>query len=207
MRRSIQTWGTESGAALPVALEVLRRGPISRADIGRRLGLSHASLSRLSAPLIERGVIFDVGERNNGKVGRPSRLLDVDASSHHFLGIKIREREVVCAVTDLRGEVRDSTTVALAGQDSATVVDQIRAVHRHFAADRTITGIGIGLGGAVRGRRVVTNARFLGWRKSRCQTSSKRLHKRRHSSKTTSSPSASMKIGSDSQATTNASRW
>jgi predicted NBD/HSP70 family sugar kinase len=158
-----QTWGTESGAALPVALEVLRRGPISRADIGRRLGLSHASLSRLSAPLIERGVIFDVGERNNGKVGRPSRLLDVDASSHHFLGIKIREREVVCAVTDLRGEVRDSTTVALAGQDSATVVDQIRAVHRHFAAHHTITGIGIGLGGAVHARRVVTNARFLGW--------------------------------------------
>jgi predicted NBD/HSP70 family sugar kinase len=159
-----QTWGIDAGAALPVAIEVLRRGPISRADIGRRLGLSHASLSRLSAPLIERGVIFDVGERNNGKVGRPSRLLDVDASSHHFVGIKIREHEAICAVTDLRGDVVGSATFALSGQDPATIVDQIRAVHQDFAAHRTITGIGIGIGGAVHDRRVVTDARFLGWK-------------------------------------------
>jgi predicted NBD/HSP70 family sugar kinase len=158
-----QVWGTDSGAALSVAIEVLRRGPISRADIGRHLGLSHASLSRLTAPLIERGVILDIGERNNGKVGRPSRLLDVDASSHHFLGIKIREREVICTVTDLRGEVVDSASVELTAQDPATVVALIRAVHQDFAADRLITGIGIGLGGAVHDRRVVTSARFLGW--------------------------------------------
>jgi predicted NBD/HSP70 family sugar kinase len=158
-----RTWGLDAGASLPVAIEVLRRGPISRADIGRRLGLSHASLSRLSAPLIQRGVILDIGERNNGKVGRPSRLLDVNASSHHFLGIKIREREAICAVTDLRGDVVDSATIALRGRDPATVVEQIRDVHQDFGAHRAITGIGIGLGGAVQERRVVTTAAFLRW--------------------------------------------
>lgn len=158
-----RAWGSDPGAALPVAIEVLRRGPISRAEIGRRLGLSHASLSRLSAPLIERGVIHDVGEHSNGRVGRPSRLLDVDASSHHFLGVKIRETEIIAAVTDLRGEVVDSVTVALVDRTPPAVVAQVKELHRTFTAAHTITAIGIGIGGAVHERRTVISAGFLGW--------------------------------------------
>lgn len=154
-------WGHDAGAALPVAIEVLRRGPISRAEIGRRLGLSHASLSRLSAPLIERGVIHDVGEHTNGRVGRPSRLLDVDASSHHFLGIKIRETEIIAAVTDLRGDVLDSLTVPVDDRTPTAVVDQVAHLHRAFASDHTVTAIGIGIGGAVHERRTVISAGFL----------------------------------------------
>ncbi|MBW9119844.1 ROK family transcriptional regulator [Microbacterium trichothecenolyticum] len=158
-----QTWGSDAGTALPVAIEVLRRGPISRAEIGRRLGLSHASLSRLSAPLIERGVIHDVGEHSNGRVGRPSRLLDVDASSHHFLGIKIRETEIIAAVTDLRGEVVDSVSVPLDDRNPTAVVAQVKDLHRAFAAAHTITAVGIGIGGAVHERRTIISAGFLGW--------------------------------------------
>lgn len=156
-------WGSDPGAALPVAIEVLRRGPISRAEIGRRLGLSHASLSRLSAPLIERGVIHDVGEHSNGRVGRPSRLLDVDASSHFFLGIKIRETEIVAAVTDLRGEVVESTTIPLSDRSPASVVQQVKDLYRAFEVSHTVTAIGIGIGGAVHDRRTVISAGFLGW--------------------------------------------
>ncbi|MCS5732092.1 ROK family protein [Herbiconiux moechotypicola] len=158
-----QAWGSDPGAALPVAIEVLRRGPISRAEIGRRLGLSHASLSRLSAPLIERGVIHDVGEHSNGRVGRPSRLLDIDASSHHFLGVKIRENEIIAAVTDLRGDVVDSVTVPLAHRTPTAVVNQVKELHSTFAAAHTLTAIGIGIGGAVHDRRKVISAGFLGW--------------------------------------------
>lgn len=163
-RPATDGWGSGPGASLPVAIEVLRRGPISRAAIGRRLGLSHASLSRLSLPLIERGIIRDVGERNSGKAGRPSRLLDVVPSSHFFVGIKIREREMICAVTDLRGDVIEDRTVALTASDAATVVDHIRAVHEDFASRRPITAIGIGLGGAVHERKAVISADFLQWK-------------------------------------------
>lgn len=158
-----QPWNGESAAALPVAIEVLRRGPISRADISRRLGLSHASLSRLSAPLIERGVIVDVGEDSNGRVGRPSRLLDVDVTSHYFLGAKIREHEIIAAVTDLRGEVIDSRTAAVHDRSPAAIVDLLISLHRQLSAAHPITGIGIGLGGAVHDRRTVTSANFLAW--------------------------------------------
>lgn len=158
-----RSWDADAGASLPVAIEVLRRGPLSRAEIGRRLGLSHASLSRLSAPLLERGVIRDIGEHNDGRVGRPSRLLDVDASSHHFLGAKVRETEIIAAVTDLRGDVVDELRTPLGDRSPEAVVDQIGRILTHFSASHTITGIGIGIGGAVCARRTVISAAFLGW--------------------------------------------
>ncbi|MGO2658165.1 ROK family protein [Mycetocola reblochoni] len=158
-----RAWDSDAGAALPVAIEVLRRGPISRAEIGRRLGLSHASLSRLSTPLIERGVLVDVGEQSSGRVGRPSRLLDVDASSHHFLGVKVRESEIVAAVTDLRGDVVDSLTVPTGERTPEAIATHIAGVYATLSADHPITGIGIGVGAAVRDRRTVVSAGFLGW--------------------------------------------
>lgn len=155
-------WHGDADASLPVALQVLRNGPISRADIGRRLGLSHASLSRLSGPLLESGLIHDIGEHSSGRVGRPSRLLDVDATSHSFLGVKVREHELVAAVTDLRGEIIDHLTAPLTGTSPADVVERIAYVRDAF--DRhTITGIGAGIGGEVIDRRVVSSAGFLCW--------------------------------------------
>lgn len=157
-------WDALPGAALPVAVEVLRRGPVSRAEIGRRLGLSHASLSRLSAPLIERGILIDAGERSSGRAGRPSRLLDVDASSHHFLGVKISANEIVAAVTDLRGDVRDHVQLPIGDRSERAVVEQVRDLHASLSGSRPIAGIGIGIGGEVSSRRSVVHAEFLGWR-------------------------------------------
>lgn len=157
------SWGPHAGPALPVAVEVLRRGPISRADIARRLGLSHASLSRLSAPLVEQGLIFDTGERSDGRVGRPGKLLDVDPSSHHFLGVKLRESEIVAALTDLRGESLESIVVPVGDRSAEAVVEQIQGLCESLAALRAVTAIGIGIGGRVEGRRHVRHADFLGW--------------------------------------------
>ncbi len=160
---STQTWSPGAGAALPVAIEVLRRGPISRAEIARRLGLSHASLSRLCAPLLDRGIIHDVGEHSDGKVGRPSRLLDVDAASHRFLGLKVRESEVIGAITDLRGDVLATRTLEIVDRAPAAVLERIVAIHDELGREHPIAGIGIGIGGSTVGRRIVRLARFLGW--------------------------------------------
>ncbi|MGI6879754.1 ROK family transcriptional regulator [Microbacterium sp. gxy059] len=157
-------WGDETGATLPVALEVLRHGPLSRADVGRALGLSHASLSRLSAALIERGILIDAGERSDKRVGRPTRLLDVDASAHRFIGIKLSESRLIAALTDLRGDVVDVRARALDSPSPDAVVRLIAMLTADLASDREITAIGVGLGGAVRERRLVSSASFLGWR-------------------------------------------
>ncbi len=48
-----------TGSARDLAREVLIHGPISRSDLGRRLGLSPASLTRLSKPLIASGLFVE----------------------------------------------------------------------------------------------------------------------------------------------------
>jgi predicted NBD/HSP70 family sugar kinase len=151
-------------ASLPVAIEVLRRGPISRAAIARRLQLSPGSLTRLSTPLIDQGLLKEVGEHNDGRVGRPTRLLDVDADSRLFVGLKIREDEIIAALTNLRGEIRNHHSEKIEDQEPAAVVKQIAGLTRRLGRGKEISGVGIGIGGLIRDRKVVVDARFLGWR-------------------------------------------
>jgi predicted NBD/HSP70 family sugar kinase len=162
--KSPSTWSVPpTDASLPVAIEVLRRGPISRAAVARRLRLSPGSLSRLSAPLLEGGLLREVGEHNDGRVGRPTRLLDVDIDAKHFVGMKLREHEIVAARTNLRGEIQTHRTVGIPDRDPAAVVRQIAGLAAEFGMDAEINGIGIGIGGLIRDREYVVDARFLGW--------------------------------------------
>lgn len=150
-------------ASLPVAIEVLRRGPISRAAIARRLQLSPGSLSRLSTPLVEIGLLLEVGEHNDGKVGRPTRLLDVDAEAEHFIGMKLRENEIIAALTNLRGSIKSHLSAPITDRSPEAVIEQIAQLTEDLGTNRKIRGIGIGIGGLVRHREYVVSAPFLGW--------------------------------------------
>lgn len=162
MRSRGSTWSTPD-ASLPVAIEVLRRGPISRVDVARRLQLTRGSLSRLSGPLLANGLLHEVGEVNDGRVGRPTQLLDVDADTRHFVGIKVREREIITALTNLRGSVVRLTTTPLVANDPPAVVAEIAEQTRAIADGIVVSAIGIGLGARIRDRMHVVSARFLGW--------------------------------------------
>ncbi|MDQ0823300.1 putative NBD/HSP70 family sugar kinase [Arthrobacter sp. V4I6] len=162
--KSPSTWSVPpTDASLPVAIEVLRRGPISRAAIARRLQLSPGSLSRLSAPLLEGGLLREVGEHNDGRVGRPTRLLDVDVDARHFVGMKLRENEIIAARTNFRGEIQRHRTVEVSDRDPEAVVQQIALLARELGEGAEINGIGIGIGGLIRDREYVVDATFLGW--------------------------------------------
>lgn len=155
------TWAPDG--SLPVALEVLRRGPISRIEIARRLKLSPGSLTRLSTPLVDHGVLVDVGEHNDGRVGRPTRLLDVRADSRHFVGMKLREEEVVAALTNLRGEIVHSLEIPLYDRAPTAVIEVLAGLVQQLSDEAHVDGIGIGIGGLVRDRSHVIDAPFLGW--------------------------------------------
>lgn len=157
-------WTAQSlEASLSVAIEVLRRGPISRAAIARRLQLSPGSLTRLSTPLLDQGLLREVGEHNDGRVGRPTRLLDVDSDSRHFIGMKLRESEIIAALTNLRGEIKDKLSVTIPDQSPHSVVQQIADLTQKLGSGLAVSGIGIGIGGLVRDRKYVLDARFLRW--------------------------------------------
>lgn len=158
------TWTPDSGATRAVALEVLINGPISRSEIARRLELSPGSLTRLSTPLIDAGILVEAEERADGRAGRPSRPLDIDPGSRRFLGAKLAGDRLVVALTDFRASVLASEVVPLPDHDVPAVVAAIVAAAERLGAEQPgLTGIGVGVGALVDGEGGVRSAPFLGW--------------------------------------------
>lgn len=158
------TWTTSRGQTRAVALEVLINGPISRSEIARRLDLSAGSLTRLSAPLIDAGILVEVDERADGRAGRPSRPLDILPTSRHFIGMKLAGDRLVAALTDFRASVVESVEVPLGDHGVDDVLEAIEGlVTRLTVRGPAVTGIGIGIGGLVDDEGTVRSAPFLGW--------------------------------------------
>ena len=166
MKIAAPPWVPQSSQSRAVALEVLLHGPISRTDIAKRLDLSPGSLTRLSTPLIESGLLVEIDsdERGDTKTGRPSKPLDVVAGSRHFIGMKLTGDDVTAVITDLKANVVAKGHRRLISQTPEAVVVQIASLASEMAeyADE-ITALGIGIGGLVNNKSEVLNAPFLGW--------------------------------------------
>ncbi|MET7733521.1 ROK family transcriptional regulator [Streptomyces sp. NPDC005402] len=162
------SWLPLSAGERSVAIEVLVHGPLSRTELARRLDLSAGSLTRLTKPLIESGLLIEVPEAGapaEARQGRPSQPLDVVAESRSFIGFKITEDMVYGVVTTLRSEIVARHDRPLAGHDPAEVADLLAEMTSELArAYPRLAGIGIGVGGFVQERAVVGESPFLNWR-------------------------------------------
>lgn len=155
-------WGLDPSSQR-VALDVLRHGPISRAELGRALGLSSGSLTRITKPMIASGLLVQ-GDPVAAPAGRPSLPLDVAAESAFFVGTKLVVGRLYAVLTDLKGVVRervaldaDLGTPAAAVDALASVVDGLRA------GGWPLHGIGISLAASVDADGMVRGASLLGW--------------------------------------------
>ncbi|MFE6418210.1 ROK family protein [Streptomyces rochei] len=167
MRTQAESWLPLSPGERSVAIEVLVHGPLSRTEIARRLDLSPGSLTRLTKPLIQEGLLVEVEEAGatEGRQGRPSQPLDVVADSRHFLGFKITDDTVYGVLTTLRSEIVARLDRSLAARDPGEVADVLAGMTRELSRGRPRpAGLGIGVGGLVEGRSVVGESPFLGWR-------------------------------------------
>ncbi|MFF7640583.1 ROK family protein [Streptomyces canus] len=162
------SWLPLSAGERSVAIEVLVHGPLSRTELARRLDLSAGSLTRLTKPLIESGLLIEVPEAGTPaevRQGRPSQPLDVVAESRSFVGFKITEDMVYGVVTTLRSEIVARHDRPLVSHDPAEVADLLAEMTRELArAYPRLAGIGIGVGGFVQERAVVGESPFLHWR-------------------------------------------
>ncbi|MER5427602.1 ROK family transcriptional regulator [Streptomyces sp. NPDC002588] len=167
MTAGAASWLPLSPGERSVAIEVLVHGPLSRTELARRLGLSAGSLTRLTKPLIESALLVEVPEAGTSaeaRQGRPSQPLDVVADSRSFLGFKITEDMVYGVVTTLRSDIVARHDRPLATHDPAEVADLLAEMTAELArVHPRLAGIGIGVGGLVRGRAVVGESPFLQW--------------------------------------------
>lgn len=139
-------------------------GPLSRGELARRLGLSSASLTRLSKPLIDSGYFIEGLERAEGAVGRPVRPLDVRADAARFAGIKLSGSIVSAVVTDLRARQLDSVEVPVLSHAVPDVIDSIVTAIDRLGGPAGLAALGISLGGNVTPDGLVLRAPFLEWR-------------------------------------------
>lgn len=105
------------------ALELLMTaGPLTRAQIGSRTGLSKVTASQLLARLEERGLVRAVGSREGGR-GPNAALYAVVPESAYVAALDISAHRVTAAIADITGTViGDASVDPSASDDPVTLV-------------------------------------------------------------------------------------
>jgi glucokinase-like ROK family protein len=86
-----------------VLLNLLRlRSPLSRADLAKLSGLTRATVSTLVQQLVEDHLVEETGF-GKSRPGRPSRLLDLNASGGYAIGADLGVDYLLVVVLDLKG--------------------------------------------------------------------------------------------------------
>ncbi len=142
-------------------------GPISRADIARKLGVSPGTVTALARNLIESGIVTPI-EHALPSGGRPAELLGLVGSAAVAIGAKIADDHLTIVTADLDGSITASATApfdAVGGNPFATLAEHLEPHVARVADDRLLLGIGLGLPGFEDpyGSGVV-QAPLLGWR-------------------------------------------
>lgn len=156
--------GTLGASSRAVLRELLISGPLHRATLARRLGHSAASLTKITRPLLDSGVLTTDETLRSDLPGRPGTPLDITAEHHTFAGFKITGSSVHGVMTNARGEVRRGWDAALSTTDPEHVVALIVDQVKEMEAERPLQAIGIGSAGMMRryDDRVRQN-QYLGW--------------------------------------------
>jgi len=156
-------------------LAVLRQGgPLSRAEIAARVGLSRTTLSEITSSLIARRAVVVVdtdGDRRTGS-GRPAELLALDPASGQFMGVDFGHVRVNVAVADASHEVIATGNAPYAPELGWPERTRLAfALIDRLAAERgvhydSLEGIGIGVPGPCSPGSARGGGRASGWGRS-----------------------------------------
>src|SRR5215216_4360794 len=143
-------------------------GPIGRADIARRTGLSPATITSISAKLISQNLVLEKSPGDSSG-GRPPILLVINPRGGYVVGIKLTETHAICALTDLEALVIAKSSLPLSGHDPVQVVDNLAQMVLTFIREQKIIkkqllGVGIGLAGIVDAENgILRQSPIYGW--------------------------------------------
>jgi predicted NBD/HSP70 family sugar kinase len=173
-----------NGRALPDTQRGMRRrnlarvmhavsagGPLSRAAVASRIGLTRAAVSTLVDELIRWELLEELGPERPGRVGRPGSALAVSGRGPAGIGAEIGVDHLAVYVVDLRGALRARAVRrgANRGRAPEPVTEELTALIRRVVAqaereDLWPAGLAVAVPGLVaRDGRTVVRAPNLGW--------------------------------------------
>lgn len=151
---------------------IAAQGPLSRAAVAGRIGLTRTAVSSLVDELLRGGLLAETGTaQRSGTAGRPGSDLALGEHGPVGIGAEIGvDHLAVCAV-DLRGAVRARTSAECAnrGRPPGPVLEQLAGLVRQVTqtvGDSGLrpAGLAVAVPGLVaRGTRTVVRAPNLGW--------------------------------------------
>ncbi|WP_149202101.1 ROK family transcriptional regulator [Actinotalea subterranea] len=144
------------------------RGPTSRADVARALGVSPATITQITKDLIARGLVTEL-ETAKSQGGRPGRLLGLVHTAGGAIGVKVTADHLAIVDARLDGSVT-SSSVRPFDPDAPDALDLLAreigaAVTQHGGH---LLGVGVGIPGSVDSQASgVVSAPTLGWSEAR----------------------------------------
>ncbi|QFZ17945.1 ROK family transcriptional regulator [Saccharothrix syringae] len=143
-------------------------GPLSRYELSARSGLSAATVSNVTAELVEDGLVVEAGSVDSDG-GRPRVLLRVNPAFGHVVGVDVGETGIKVELFDLGLTQLAARDHALSPSSPAAVASLIASSVREVVAAAavpvsTVLGVGIGVPGTVeQGAAAVVHAPTIGW--------------------------------------------
>ncbi len=152
-------------------LNIIRReGSLSRTQLTDISGLSVGAVSEIINDLIGNNWILEVGE-GGYTGGRRQVMVRLNPTAGYAIGLKLMEKRVVCAVTNLEAAVFYYQSYDLVSDTSpdhlthmlAEIIEQA-IIEAGIGRDK-LFGVGIGLAGVIDSQNgVVRYSPFFGWR-------------------------------------------
>jgi predicted NBD/HSP70 family sugar kinase len=141
-------------------------GPIARAQIARRLGLSPATVTAVTRELLQQGLLR-VADRSQSPRGRPALLLEIVGGAAAAFGAKVAPDHVVGVQVDLEGDVLDRFEAPFDASDNAAVDELARLLSswiEQVQPSAPLLGVGLGVSGVVDAATGSVDSPLLGWR-------------------------------------------
>lgn len=134
-------------------LQAIRTGgPLSRAEVADRTGLTRPTVSSLVAELIEEGWVEEIGHGVSSGGRRPI-LLRFNPAARLAIGAELSAGHVRAVLCDLEGRVLARHKERVTTADPATalqrVVAAVRAMQAAAPAQARLAGVGFGVTGVV----------------------------------------------------------
>jgi N-acetylglucosamine repressor len=148
---------------------IKRFGPIGRAEVARSTGLSPATVTAITAELIEDNLIFEKAPGDSSGGRRPI-LMALNPRGGYVVGIKLTEDQAIGALTDLEATIIARLTQSWSGrtpEEAAAVMASLvnALIAREGLRKKQLLGVGLGLAGIVdAGRGLLRTTPYFDWR-------------------------------------------
>ncbi len=147
--------------------EIHRAGPLTRAALSERTGLTKTTVSKLVADLLAAGYVTESQAASDGERGRPGVLVRLSGERLAALGLEINVDYLAVCVVDLTGTVRLRRTRkvdnrALAPQKALDQLCDLAAEAMAATGELTVAGAALAVPGPVHDG-VLVHAPHLGW--------------------------------------------